>query len=720
MARYPGTKTTWNGFDRYTFRHDRRQCLIVAPKTEAAGRPWVWRARFFGAFAYADVALLKKGFHVAYMDVGGMYGNAHAVRHWNAFYAFLTGKHGFAKKMTLEGFSRGGLMIYNWAARNPRKVNCIYGDAPVCDIKSWPAGKGKGVGSRADWNACKQAYDLSEKQALRYMSNPVDRLAPLAKAKIPILHVCGAADAAVPMAENSDVVEKRYRKLGGDITVIAKPGCGHHPHSLKDPTPIVNFICRNTPGMGGQIDPEPAPGGRVYYDLRAGLANSRIRFKRTRKGRVAFLGGSITQASGWRNMLCKAIQRQFPATTFDFIPAGIGSIDSTGDAFRLWRDVLAKGRVDLMFIDASVNDYHNGRAARQRVRAMEGIVRQARAANPAMDIVVFCFVDAAFLEPLGAGRVPPVVADHLAVAKHYRLPSLNLAKEVAERIQAGQFPWETFRDCHPSPFGHRLYAYSMAQMLLAAWKAPLPRTAVITSRRLPAAIDKQNYCRARLVDVAKARAGGGWTLVKRWRPKDRAAARPHFSSRPVLVAEQPGAELTLTFEGTAVGVFVNAGPDVGIIEYSIDGGKTRRLDQFTRWSPGLHIPWAYVLDADLKPGKHRLSLRTTDEKNPAAKGHACRIVHFLVNRHGNGPVSRHRQRGEQDGRGAVGRRRPRARPGPRGWLGHCRRAERKGAGRAGRSDRRAVRRGGRGPSRHRPFRHRPERHRLRGRNPRPA
>ena len=32
------------------------------------------------------------------------------------------------------------------------------------------------------------------------------------------------------------------RVLGGDITVIPKPGVGHHPHSLPDPTQLLNFI----------------------------------------------------------------------------------------------------------------------------------------------------------------------------------------------------------------------------------------------------------------------------------------------------------------------------------------------------------------------------------------------------------------------------------------------------------------------------------------------
>jgi len=77
---------------------------------------------------------------------------------------------------------------------------------------------------------------------MEYKFNPIDNLAPLAKANIPILCVCGETDDVVPMDENINIVEKRYKAMGGRIKVIAKPNNGHHPHSLKDPAPIVDFI----------------------------------------------------------------------------------------------------------------------------------------------------------------------------------------------------------------------------------------------------------------------------------------------------------------------------------------------------------------------------------------------------------------------------------------------------------------------------------------------
>lgn len=246
LAEFPGKKSQFHGYERFDFINEGRECIVVTPKEPAKGNPWVWRARFFGHEPQADVALLGKGFHIAYCEVGGLFGAPAAVAHWNTFYKFLTEEHQFSKKPALEGMSRGGLIIHNWAADNPDKVSCIYGDAPVCDINSWPGGKGKGKGSPGDWKLALAAYGITEDQLATFKGNPINRLEPLAKAKIPILHVVGAADTVVPVAENSAVLVERYKKLGGSIEVISKPGCEHHPHSLKDPTPIVDFILKHT------------------------------------------------------------------------------------------------------------------------------------------------------------------------------------------------------------------------------------------------------------------------------------------------------------------------------------------------------------------------------------------------------------------------------------------------------------------------------------------
>ena len=78
------------------------------------------------------------------------------------------------------------------------------------------------------------------------LPNGVDNLAPLAKAKVPLLHVYGDSGEVVPWEENTGLIADRYKALGGDITLIAKPGVKHHPHGLEYSTPIVEFIVKHS------------------------------------------------------------------------------------------------------------------------------------------------------------------------------------------------------------------------------------------------------------------------------------------------------------------------------------------------------------------------------------------------------------------------------------------------------------------------------------------
>ena len=179
---WTGKKSKFDSFEQTDFKIDDLNCKIVSPKKAAKGNPWIWRARFWGHEPQTDIALLKKGFHVAYCNVGGLYGAPSAVERWDRFCNHVTKKHQLSKKVALEGMSRGGLIIFNWAAKNPEKVSCIYTDN----------------------------------------------------------------DKVVPVSENTAVIEKRYLELKAPIKVIHKPGVGHHPHSLKDPKPIVDFILKHT------------------------------------------------------------------------------------------------------------------------------------------------------------------------------------------------------------------------------------------------------------------------------------------------------------------------------------------------------------------------------------------------------------------------------------------------------------------------------------------
>ena len=245
---FPGeTIDEWHGAKRHTFQFKGRTAWVVEPSTPLPGNPWSWCMMFPDAFTVRCAApqLVAAGFHHAFLDVGNTFGSPAAVAQLAAFHDELV-RRGLGPKPALVGISRGGLYAHRYASEHPDHVAVIYGDAGVCDFKSWPGGKGKGKGSPGDWKACLAAYGFAdEAAALAYQGNPIDTLAPLAKAGVALIHVVGDADDVVPPAENAAIVEQRYRALGGTIEVIHKPTCGHHPHGLDDPQPVVDFILRH-------------------------------------------------------------------------------------------------------------------------------------------------------------------------------------------------------------------------------------------------------------------------------------------------------------------------------------------------------------------------------------------------------------------------------------------------------------------------------------------
>jgi pimeloyl-ACP methyl ester carboxylesterase len=238
----PPKVSEWNGYRRLDFAVSERACLLIVPKAPAPGNPWIWRTEFFGHEPQADLALLARGWHVAYMDLKDMFGAPRAIALMGRYYAHVVSRYDLAPRVVLEGFSRGGLFAFNFAASHPNRVAALYLDAPAIDLRSWPLRHG----SDKEKSGCLAAYGLTEEAIGPSKLNPVNRIEPVAKAGIPIIAVCGGADQTVPLAENTAVLEKRYRELGAPIEVIVKPGGDHHPHSLPDPAPIVEFLTKNT------------------------------------------------------------------------------------------------------------------------------------------------------------------------------------------------------------------------------------------------------------------------------------------------------------------------------------------------------------------------------------------------------------------------------------------------------------------------------------------
>ncbi len=250
QTHFPGTKTTWKGFTRYDFKFQDRDCRVVCPDKAAPGNPWVWNARFPDWHTDIDSILLTEGFYVTYINTDELIGSPKAVEAWIEYFNYLISTHNFYSKVALEGVSRGGLYVYNFAKKYPDKVSCIYAEAPVCDFKTWPGAFTGGKRSDSDWRLILEMYGFkNDAEALAYTDNPIDNLDALAKAKVPILHLIGLNDAVVPPELNTMVLVNRYIRLGGIATVVPctqglQDSEGHH-FPIETPRLVANFIINN-------------------------------------------------------------------------------------------------------------------------------------------------------------------------------------------------------------------------------------------------------------------------------------------------------------------------------------------------------------------------------------------------------------------------------------------------------------------------------------------
>jgi len=381
---------------------------------------------------------------------------------------------------------------------------------------------------------------------------------------------------------------------------------------------------------GTQASPRQDAKRREFFDVRGGLENCRQVFLNEKRGRVAYLGGSITTMQGWRELTYDLLRKRFPQTAFDFINAGIGGTNSTFGAFRFEDDVFKNGPVDLLFLEYAVNDSGAVGPGNRRMRAMEGIIRQARRLNPNIDIIMQYFVDRGKVQAITKGETPEVIVHHERVAAHYSIPVLNLAQEMTRRLNAGAFTWEQFsRDsCHPLPFGHERYAECIDAFLDVAWAHPPKAGQEPVAHPMPEPLDPLNYEHGRFIPIEEARVVEGWTRIQAW---DAPKKCNYGGAVDVLAAEQPGATLTLEFNGALIGISAIAGMDAGVLECQIDDGEPSSIDLFDHYCAKFHRPVCRMFAEGLAPGTHVLTLRMVEEKNAKSLGHAARILKFVAN-----------------------------------------------------------------------------------------
>ncbi len=240
----PDTINVWRPLPGETFEVAGRPAFLLRPAKPAQGNPWIVYAPTFRGSLPAEKdegwmfsRFLNAGIAIAGVDVGESYGSPDGRAAFTALYAKLTAVPGLSKKVCLLARSRGGLMVYNWAAENPDKVACIAGIYPVLDLTTYP-----GLAKACD------AYHLDEAQLRGKLKehNPVERLKSLAQAHVPIFHIHGDQDTVVPYEENAAEPTRRYRAAGGDMRVLLANGQGHNMWpGFFQCQKLVDFVLQN-------------------------------------------------------------------------------------------------------------------------------------------------------------------------------------------------------------------------------------------------------------------------------------------------------------------------------------------------------------------------------------------------------------------------------------------------------------------------------------------
>jgi lysophospholipase L1-like esterase len=325
---------------------------------------------------------------------------------------------------------------------------------------------------------------------------------------------------------------------------------------------------------------------------RGGLPNVAAKLAAGQQVRIAYFGGSITAANGWRVKTLAWFQSRFPMAKVSEINAAIGGTGSDLGVYRLGHDVL-QAKPDLVFVEFAVND--GGADPLEIRRCMEGIVRQIWTADPATDICYVYTLTGGMVKDLQEKHFPRAASVMEAVADHYAIPSIHLGLEVVARLAADTLVFKAAKptndaerkaigdrlvftedDTHPLDAGHQLYTEVISRHL-----PDLFATGKAGAHALGAALEASNYQRATMIPLERAKPGAGW--VKLDLQTD--AVAKNFASRlPSLYrADAAGTKISFRFKGTAVSIYDLLGPDCGEVMVAVDGGAAKpvaRIDAY--------------------------------------------------------------------------------------------------------------------------------------------
>ena len=354
----------------------------------------------------------------------------------------------------------------------------------------------------------------------------------------------------------------------------------------------------------------PDPNTCEELRMRDGLPNFFAKLAAGGPVRVAYFGGSITAAAGWRPKTFEWFKAQFPKAELIEINAAISGTGSDYGACRIAGDVLCKNP-DLVFMEHRVNG-----GGGYEAKSVEGIVRQIWKRSPRTDICLIYTLSEGMLKGLQAGKQTSFGAIMETVANAYGIPSMDLGVEIARREQAGELIFKgaaavegklvfSKDGVHPGNEGHEVYRDVVARSMLAMKSAGPPQ-----AHSLPRPLEARCWETASLVPITQGALSSGWKPVD---PKTDAIYRDDFGRtdamlRGAMKCDQAGESITFQWNGTTLG-FSDIPQGSGMeVEVTIDQSQTPitvqrpQTESIRRYARFFYLP-------EQTPGAHTAVLR---------------------------------------------------------------------------------------------------------------
>lgn len=400
-----------------------------------------------------------------------------------------------------------------------------------------------------------------------------------------------------------------------DSLLPAPPGPRWLRNLFACPAMAIFAVLAPTPGAASTV-PECQP--------RAGLPNFFAKLEAGQPVRIAYLGGSITEAArGWRDLSRKWFAGQYPQADVSQIRATISGTGAEFGACRLQNHVL-RHSPDLVFVEFAVNGA--GATDQRAVESVEGIVRQVRRHDPTAEVCMVFTVSKGMLTGLKAGRSPQVVTNMKKVADHYGVPTIDFGPGVARLVEEGKLVFSgpaptkeapadepivfSTDGTHPLEAGHRLYLDAIIRSVPALKSAGRPGP-----HPLPEPLEPDNWENGSMVAID----AGGVTRTDGWQPiepPDGTEQRQRISEYfpGVWQATKPGDTLEFTFQGTGFGLSGFRGPAAGLFRVTVDDRPPLDATFFDSYSHAgrvSHKAWFYP--HELPRGKHRVKIEFLPE-----------------------------------------------------------------------------------------------------------